>query len=43
MVFKEEAVHECLRIDPARVHGYLQRGLGSLRRFAAEVTEWVSS
>ncbi|MCZ6792529.1 MAG: DUF86 domain-containing protein [Planctomycetota bacterium] len=39
--FRNILVHEYLRIDPSRVHEYLENELGSLEQFVAEVTAWL--
>jgi uncharacterized protein YutE (UPF0331/DUF86 family) len=39
--FRNILVHEYLRIDPARVHAYLESELDSLRGFAAQVAAWL--
>lgn len=41
--FRNILVHGYLRIDPARVHAYLEGHLSELRRFAAEVTTWLGA
>lgn len=41
--FRNILVHEYLRIDPARVHAYLENELDSLRDFTAQVTAWLKS
>ena len=39
--FRNILVHEYLRIDPARVHEYLETHTDSLRGFVAEVAIWL--
>ena len=40
--FRNVLVHEYQRIDPARVHEYLEHELDSLYQFVAEVTSWLA-
>ena len=39
--FRNILVHEYLRIDPARVHEYLEKEMDTLRDFAAEISQWL--
>ncbi len=39
--FRNILVHGYLRIDPSRVHAYLEGHLDHLRRFVSEVTAWL--
>ena len=39
--FRNILVHEYLRIDPARVHEYLENRLDQLREFTAQVSAWL--
>lgn len=40
--FRNILVHEYLRIDPGRVHEYLEQELDSLFEFAAAVDRWLA-
>ncbi len=39
--FRNILIHEYLRIDPVRVHQYLESRLGELDDFIAQITEWL--
>ena len=41
--FRNILVHEYLRIDPARVHDYLQKELDSFHDFIGEIYSWIRS
>ncbi|MEW6742074.1 MAG: DUF86 domain-containing protein [Planctomycetota bacterium] len=39
--FRNILVHDYLRVDPSRVHEYLETGLDSLSDFVAEIMRWL--
>jgi uncharacterized protein YutE (UPF0331/DUF86 family) len=41
--FRNILVHQYLRVDPARVHEFLEAGLDPLREFIAQTTLWLAS